>query len=489
MIFLSAIWRKFQKIWFSDVESVSIIRERSVAFAACVAFIFNIDWSFVLSILPVLQAKFGVSAETVLATMSLYMLGAAFALPLTPWLSARFGARWLLSFSIIGFAITSLFCASANDFFVFLWARTAQGFFIAFSVPLSRVLVLGSVPKHRWAAANSAIIWPSLLGPLAGPAFAGWLTSIASWQWLFWINLPIALIIIFAIFSLVPKGRPADPPPFDLTGCVILSLGIILLGFVSLRGSLGMSTSIVALCWAGFAVLVCSAVYHFRHSARPLIDVTPLRDTGFREAVAGGGFFLRLQASALLALLPLILQPAHKIDSAELGISIGIFFLGNFVGCLFTSNVVKKIGFQRTLVACGSISTFLLGCLVLAPITNEKFVLLPVLLFLGIGRGVIFTTLSTSAFLELHESKRGAAAALMTLAQQVTAGLGVICASFAISMSLREGPFGIVLEPDLILLSVPIAMGLVGVWLLRLRAPAKKDGFGSDQDQPADVTA
>jgi len=136
MIFLSAIWRKFQKIWFSDVESVSIIRERSVAFAACVAFIFNFDWSFVLSILPVLQAKFGVSAETVLATMSLYMLGAAFALPLTPWLSARFGARWLLSFSIIGFAITSLFCASANDFFVFLWARTAQGFFIAFSVPL-----------------------------------------------------------------------------------------------------------------------------------------------------------------------------------------------------------------------------------------------------------------------------------------------------------------------------------------------------------------
>lgn len=455
------------------MQSISILRDRTVALAACIAFIFNFDWSFVLSILPVLQSKFQVTAETVLASMSLYMLGAAFALPLTPWFSARFGARRILIFSLIGFAVASLFCASANNFVALLCARSAQGFLIAFSVPLSRVLVLGNVPKDRWAAANAAMIWPSLLGPLVGPAFAGWLTSVTSWQWLFWVNLPISLTILISIFSIVPRDRLTDPPPLDFTGLAILSFGIALLGAISLRATLGMSNVGYTLCWGSFTILACVAIYHFRRSTLTLIDVSPLKDADFRASVAGGGFFLRLQASALLALLPLILQPAGQIDSASLGTSVGIFFLGNFAGCLFTSSVVEKIGFNRSLILCGSIGTCLLCSFAFGEIVEANFVLLPVLFLLGSCRGVVFTTLSTSAFLELHQAKRGAAAALMALAQQVTAGLGIICASFAISLSLGENSFGFVIAPSLFLLSVPIGFGFIGVWLLGQRPLAK----------------
>src|SRR6202042_3695514 len=129
----------------------------------------------------------------------------------------RFGTRNLFCAAVALFTLSSMLCGAAASFPMFIAARVIQGSAAAMMSPVGRLVVLRTSEKKDLMRALSALIWPGLAAPVIGPPLGGLITGIASWRWIFYVNLPIGLVGMALILAFIPNEKRA-PSPFDLVG-------------------------------------------------------------------------------------------------------------------------------------------------------------------------------------------------------------------------------------------------------------------------------
>jgi MFS family permease len=196
-------------------------------------FMENLDGTIIATALPQMAHSLHTSAVSLNIGMTAYLLTLAVFIPISGWVADRFGSRSVFAAAIATFTIASLLCGAAHTLTQFTLMRILQGIGGAMMVPVGRLIVLRTTPKDKLAEAIAYITWPGLTALVVGPPLGGFITTYASWHWIFFLNLPIGIAALVLTLLWVENVRSGDKHGFDW-------LTFLLAGFASAGAVYGM---------------------------------------------------------------------------------------------------------------------------------------------------------------------------------------------------------------------------------------------------------
>lgn len=422
-------------------ETVSGKEKRGLSPAALLVagafFMEFLDGTVIATALPDMGKTFGVEAVDLNIGISAYLITLAVLIPASGWIADRFGARKVFTLALAIFTLASVLCGLATSVESFVAMRIFQGAGGALMVPVGRLAVLRTTPKHQLITAIATLTWPALVAPIIGPPLGGFITSYADWRWIFFINLPIGLIAILLSLRIIPDIRDEQRRPFDLPGFLATSVAMIslvyameALGAENVQG--GITTALLVI--GGAAAFY--ALRHFRHAAWPMIRLEAMQVPTFRVTMYGGSLF-RSSISTVPFLLPLLFQVGFGMDPFHAGSLVLAVFVGNLTIKPATTPLIRWLGFRRLLLINGALNVLaLLACAFLTPTTPVWLVLL-ILYLGGVFRSVQFTGISTLAFADVPSSQMSYANTLFSTATQLAVGLGVTLGAIGIRLGER----------------------------------------------------
>lgn len=322
-----------------------------------------LDGTVIATALPDMAKDFGVTAVDLNIGISAYLITLAVLIPASGWIADRFGARKIFSLALAIFTLASVFCGLSTNVDVFVAMRILQGIGGALMVPVGRLAVLRTTPKHQLIKAIATLTWPALVAPIIGPPLGGFITSYASWHWIFFINVPLGLVAIALALRIIPDIREEERRPFDLSGFLATSVAMVsLVAAMELLGDrqpLGWQT--LAQLASGLGCMLFS-LRHFRRAEWPMVRLDALEIPTFRVTMYGGSLF-RSSISAVPFLLPLLFQVGFGMDPFHSGLLVLAVFVGNFTIKPLTTPLIRWLGFRRLLLINGALNVLsLLAC-------------------------------------------------------------------------------------------------------------------------------
>ena len=435
----------------------------------------TLDGTIITTALPAIAQSLGESTLDVTAGITVYLVAMTVFVPTAGWASERFGARNLFAAAVAVFTLASLLCGLSPTYWTFLASRLLQGMAAAFMSPVGRLIVLREAPKHHIIRAIGLIVWPGLIGPVVGPPLGGFITTYASWRWIFFLNIPLGLLGIYMVLRFVPKHARSAPVRFDIIGFVLsasalaaLIYGLSLFAEGEKRWPLG-----GAFCVFG---LLCgiAAVWNAKRQRAPLLDLAAATIPTFTLSTLSAGFAARVAISMTPFLLPLMFQIGFGASPFEAGIMLLVYMVGNLSMKSMTTPLLHRFGFRDVIRVNGTLCALsLLACGLLSPSIATPIVY-AVLLVAGMTRSMNFTSMSTLAFADVPAQMRAGATTLAAMAQQGASALGVAAAALALGVFQASRAGAELAAGDFrnAFFVAAALMGLATLWALRLRNDA-----------------
>src|SRR5271155_1738120 len=249
--------------------------DRVVPLIVAVAlFMENMDSTVIATSLPAIARALGTNPLALKLAVTSYLLALAIFIPASGWTADRFGARNVFRLAIGVFVLGSIGCALSRSLDEFVLARIVQGMGGAMMTPVGRLIVVRSIDKRLLVNAMSLVTIPALVGPICGPPLGGFITTYASWHWIFLINVPIGLLGVAMATRYIPDMPVERPARFDFVGFVLSGLGIGGLAFgLSVMGLALLPAGMVATLTSAGAVSSGAYVFDARRKAAPILDL------------------------------------------------------------------------------------------------------------------------------------------------------------------------------------------------------------------------
>ncbi|QDK17028.1 MFS transporter [Leclercia adecarboxylata] len=391
-----------------------------------------LDGTVIATALPDMARSFGVQAVDLNIGISAYLITLAVLIPASGWIADRFGARKVFTLALAIFTLASVLCGLATSVDQFVAMRVLQGMGGALMVPVGRLAVLRTTPKHLLIAAIATLTWPALVAPIIGPPLGGFITSYVNWRWIFFINVPLGLIAIVLALRIIPDIYEESRRPFDTPGFIATSVAMVsLVCAMEMMGAQQVNTGITLALLAIGVVTMIYALRHFRRAEWPMIRLDALQVPTFRVTMYGGSLF-RASISAVPFLLPLLFQVGFGMDAFHSGLLVLAVFVGNLTIKPATTPLIRGLGFKKLLLINGALNVLaLLACAFLTPQT-PVWVIMLVLYLGGVFRSIQFTAISTLAFADVPSPQMSYANTLFSTATQLAVGLGITLGAIGI---------------------------------------------------------
>lgn len=432
---------------------------------ACAQFMQNLDGTIIVTALPAMAESFATTASRMSEGITAYALAAGVCIPASGWLADRLGTRNLFCAAIGLFTLSSMACGLAASFGGFIAWRLVQGGTAAMMAPVGRMIVLRNTEKRELMQTLSTLVWPSLIAPVIGPPLGGFITSAASWRWIFYINAPFGITAIALALAVIPNHRGEERSSFDVTGFLLLAIaiGCLTYGFDVAGGQqIEVATALGLLMAAAIAGAL--ALRHLESARAPVVSLEALRGRAFFVACISGGALSRAAISATPFLLPLMLQVGFGLSPLDSGLLLLIYMLANFLMKVVTNPIVRRFGMRRILIVNGALTAAgIAACALIFP-GLPSLLTGAILLLAGASRSLQFSTLTYTSFAEIGPQERSSASILSSLAMQIANGVGVALAALLLNFSrlLRHAPS---LTPFDFRLAL-VAMGIFGALAL-----------------------
>jgi EmrB/QacA subfamily drug resistance transporter len=401
-------------------------RDRLVPLIVAVAlFMENMDSTVIATSLPAIANDIGTNPLALKLAVTSYLLSLAVFIPMSGWTADRFGARKVFATAIAVFVLGSIGCALSGSLTDFVIARIVQGVGGAMMTPVGRLVLLRSVDKRALVDAMALVSMPAMIGPIMGPPLGGFITTYASWHWIFIINVPIGLLGILLVLRYIEDVRIAMRDPFDLAGMVLAAISVAGLAF-------GCSVLGVGLVpWPLAATLIAigavTFAFYLRHAGKvpaPVLDFSLLALPTFRASLIGG-FLFRMGIGALPFLLPLLLQVGLGYTPFQSGLTTFASTVGAFFMKTLASRILKRFGFRPVLIVNAVVSAAFLGACAWFSATTPFVLMFAILLIGGFFRSLQFTSTNVLAYAQVDERRMSRATALSAVGQQLSLSAGV----------------------------------------------------------------
>ena len=404
---------------------------------AVALFMENMDATIIATSLPAIAADIGANPLALKLAITSYLLSLAVFIPASGWTADRFGARTVFRAAIAIFVIGSIGCAFANSLSGFVIARIVQGMGGAMMTPVGRLVLVRSIDKRKLVDAMAWVTMPALVGPIIGPPVGGFITTYATWHWIFLINVPIGLIGIVLATRYIEDVRVEGLERFDLVGVVLAGAGVAGLAFGLSVAGLGLvpPALVVSLIVTG-AIFIGAYVLHARRTVAPVLDFSLARIPTFRANVVGGSLF-RMAIGALSFLLPLMLQLGFDYTPLESGLVTFTAAVGAFSMKTFAARIIRRFGFRRVLIYNALLSAVFTGACALFKPSTPIIVMVSILLVGGFFRSLQFTATNTIAYADVEARRMSRATSLVSVAQQLSIAAGVAIGALVVETMVQ----------------------------------------------------
>lgn len=393
-----------------------------------------LDGTIVITAIPKIGSSLGVAPGTTGLVVTAYLVTVAVLIPLSGWMTLRYGYRWVLLSAIAVFTVASLGCAASQTFGELVAMRVLQGAGGAMMVPVGRMVVFERAAKSQVMRLMSYIVWPALLAPVIAPLAGGVITTYASWRWMFLINVPLGIAGLICAWRLI-HGRPSEaPPPVDTGGVLLTCGGLAALTYAAhLASDAHPHWLLVVSLGLTSVVLLVVATRHLLRTSAPIVDLRTLRIPTFGNAMVGSSL-IWLVIGAIPFLLPLLFQTVFGWSPLKSGALVLFVFVGNIAIKPLTTAMYAGYGFRRVLLAASACLTLTtIGCALLTADTPVVAIAL-LALFSGAARSVSMTGYTTLALSDVPPAQMRAANALASTGQQLFTGLAVVLATLALRL-------------------------------------------------------
>ena len=292
--------------------------------------------------IPAISGDLGVSPGQGTWVITSFGIANAISVPLTGWLTQRFGAVRLFVLSIALFVLTSWLCGFASSLEALVLFRVLQGLSAGPMIPLSQTLLMSSYPRSKMGMALALWGMTTLVAPVVGPLLGGWITDNISWPWIFYINVPVGLLAGAMTWAIYRKREtPRRKLPIDTVGLALLVLWVGALQLMLDKGKeldWFASSEIVALAVVAAVSFAVFLVWELTDK-HPVVNLRLFAGRNFTFgaatlAVAYGLFF------GNIVLLPLWLQQWMGYNATQAGMAMAPVGL---LAILMTPLVGKKV--------------------------------------------------------------------------------------------------------------------------------------------------
>jgi EmrB/QacA subfamily drug resistance transporter len=404
------------------------VKAGALALLAFAMLIVSLDQYIVVVALPEIGRALGFSAQTLQAVISAYAVASAGFLLLGGRASDLLGRRHVFVAGLALYAGASLLGGLAPSSTVLLIARAVQGLggALVFPATLSLVNTTFAEGEERnravaiWGGAGAA-------GLVIGVLLGGVLTGAVGWEAVFFVNVPLAGAAALLAFALLPADQAVERGrSFDLVGALSATLGVTLLVFALVQGpALGWgSPAVLVPAVSGVLALVAFALIE-RRARDPLLPPRLLANRNLTTAVAIAFLFWATFGS-MLYFLTLYLQNVHGYDALDTGVAFLLPTAVVVTGSTLAGQVVTRCGLKPTLIgalAVGALGALALG-LAMSP-SGSYGALVPGLILLSVGDGVVFTAIFIAAGIGVADREQGVASSVASTSTSIGAAVGL----------------------------------------------------------------
>ena len=386
----------------------------------------SLDTTIANVALPHMAGSVSASEDQITWVLTSYIIAAAIMTPLSGWLSIRIGRKTMFLASIVGFTIASMLRGVSNSLAEIVIFRLLQGLCGAALIPLSQAVLLDIYPPRQ--VGQVMAIWGAgaLLGPIFGPVVGGWLTDNFSWNWVFYINLPIGIMAFIAVSVFMSHDRGGKARPFDFLGFGSLVVFISGLQLVLDRGPT-LDWFSAPEIWVE-ALLAVAGLYVF------LVQTLTARHPFFDRALALDrnfvtcnvfGFFIGVLLFSTMALMPPVMQGLMGYSVFGAGVVMMPRGLGSFAAMFVVGRLVGRVDTRLILGTGLAICCASLFGMTHFDLSMDSMPFVTTGVIQGLGIGLLFVPLSVTAFATLDPSLRSEGTSVYTLIRNMGSSVGI----------------------------------------------------------------
>ena len=452
----------------------------AIIILAVALFMEMMDATVIATSLPAIAADIGTDPVALKLALTAYLVALAIFIPVSGWLTDRFGARNVFRIAIGVFMLGSLACAFSSSLLEFVGARFLQGMGGSMMMPVGRVLMIRATPKKDLVSAMAWLTVPALMGPMIGPPLGGYITTYFSWQWIFIINIPIGIAGIILAGIYLPRSGIRLKTRLDVKGFVLIGtafsgivFGLSVISLPALPPLFGIGT---------LAMGVVAAFAYWRHTKNvenPILNPKIFSDKNFSIANLWGSLF-RLSIGAFPFIFPLMLQIGYGLNPFQSGLITFASAGGAIIMKFFAKQTYARFGFHQALpIAILINSVLMVSYGFINPITFAG--LLFTLIFLGgLTRSMFFTGMNALMFSTLPDEDTSQGSAIAAVSAQISVAIGVAIAGSLLEISgfLRGSELALVdFQTALIVLAGISALAAIPFARMRPDAGANVSGY------------
>nr|MDQ6917858.1 DHA2 family efflux MFS transporter permease subunit [Candidatus Dormibacteraeota bacterium] len=375
---------------------------------------------------PDLQATFHAGITDVQWILTAYLLGLAAVIPISGYVSDRFGTKRVYLVTLVAFTIASALCGLAWNLQSEIAFRVIQGLAGGMVMPVGMTIIMRMAAPEERGRLMSILGVPLMLAPALGPTLGGWLIQVFDWRWVFWVNLPAGLLALVLGFFFLESGRlPWVDRKIDLIGLFLATPGVALVIYGLTQASInGWSSWQALLPLSGGVLLAAGFVSWELRQEHPLLDIRVFRDAGFSASMVVGV----ITASALFGavfLIPVFMQEVQGKDTLQAGLLLAPQGLAAAASMTISGTLSDRFG-ARPVVFFG-ILALVASTLLLVNVTpatdNWSWVLITSAR--GVGMGFAMMPNFAAAYVTLPQEAIARATAVSNTLQRVASSFGI----------------------------------------------------------------
>jgi len=386
-------------------------------------FMVILDQTIVNIALPHIITVFHETADRAQLVISAYIMANAVSVPLAAYLGKRFGIKWVLIFSQVGFAVGSIFCGLSWDLSSLIFFRVLQGLSGGLLTPLAMTIIFTTIDPDKRGTAMAMFGISIMVAPALGPSLGGYLVDSLSWRWCFYINVPVVIAAITTGIMWI-EDTARDAVSFDIKGFLIIAVGLSTLLFaLSYAPTWGWDDDRILLL---FTIAVISIVLWVIVELRLKIPLLDLRVFNFRGYSLGTGinFVVTVALFSTEFLFPLFMQNIKGLPAFNTGLLLIPFAVGSALTMPISGRLYDKLG-PKLPVVIGLLITGFATMLYYNIDVNTSNSYITMILFLrGLGIGMAMMPVMTYVMASVPSSLTMQASSLTTVSRTIFASLG-----------------------------------------------------------------
>ena len=405
------------------------------------SFMAGLDATIVNIALPAIAKSFDISTVMASWVLNAYLIILVSLLLAASRLGDMKGYRNIFLGGFALFTLGSALCGLSPTIDILILSRMVQAVGGAVIAALGAVMVTSYLSASLRGQALGIVAMFTMLGAALGPVVGGFLTSAFSWQYIFFVNLPVGIVAIFLGMHILPKTAPVSPEAkVDIPGIllVFIALGLLIVGLTSVQGNNALPGMVALIISAVFWILF---IVQERRSGEPLVNLSLFRNRAYSLQNVDV-MLIQMAMAGVMVVMPFYLEIVKKIPTDNAGTILLALPVGMILTAPLAGRISDIIGTKKPIIAGFALSAVALLLLsTLSSLTSVGHICI-YLFVLGAGTGVAYSPLNSAVMGECPAKDRGSTSGLVKMMTNLGSSLGVavvmLVASFAAGPKLAE---------------------------------------------------